>query len=854
MARVECHPCVSPSSSSGLGFRLGVGVLVVGQSMIFGLALNLHEEVPAAVRWWTQSAILAGTLTVLALLGGPLLAAAIREARRGRLTIEALFVLTLAGALVASLQAHLTGQGPVYYEVVSILVVVYTFGRSISERSRDAAWAATRRWAEQFAHCRLLEENQPPRQVSAREVRPGQVVLVAPGEAIAVDGVIVHGQGYVNESAVNGEPFPVVKGPGQAVVAGAIACDAALHIRATSPGTHRRIDRLLEAVEAARSAPTSLQARTDAIGRVFLPIVLTVALATFLAWTLLKDWSAGLFNAMSVLLVACPCVIGLATPVILWTAIHRLAGRGLEVRSGDTIERLAQVDYALLDKTGTLTADRQEVERLEVWDDRASEWLAALAEHSQHPTLRAFARSNSPSVSVRDFRVIPGQGVTGWIDGQEVHVGRPEWIANLTRNPRPRMPDEEPARVNRLEMAIDGCLAARATLVERVRATTPEALADLNALGLPIEVVTGDRFVREGIAPGVRTRCGLFPEDKAARVAELTAQGHRPLMVGDGINDASALAQAHVGIALASGTDLAIGAADAILHHGDLRAIPWAIQQSRLAVRALNRNLLRALAYNVIGLSLAAWGWLHPIVAALLMVISSLSLVVSATRLSAGASDAPTGGELFKAGVHALAFTAQALVLMEMFRLPMLAAGAFALLGLVAAFLWLRTARLSHTLDMIFGMLTVGNLGMVLGWWADLGFAPARCLHCCSHLGQAPFMWLGMLALGNLAMFALGRTPSSRRHQWAMASGGNAGMLLGMIAGGMFSSEWSFESLPAQGLWHLAGMTAGMILGMLLGTWLVEHLGGLLTLKRTHSRGTAPPEIQLAEPPEAVGS
>ncbi|MBY0375505.1 MAG: HAD-IC family P-type ATPase, partial [Bryobacteraceae bacterium] len=401
----EHEPAVASGgwSPGGLGLRLGVGVLVVGQSMIFGLALNLHDDVPGSVRWAATTIILAATLLVVALLGGPLMRTAWHELCRGRLTIEALFLLTLGGALAASVQAHVTGRGKVYFEVVSILLVVYTLGKAVGARSRAAALAGATAWAGRLRTCRLVAADGRTRTVPVAEVNPGDVIEVHPGEVVAVDGVIRKGVGFLAEAAVTGEPFAVVRRPGDRVLAGVAAFDATFRVEATAPGTDRQVDRLLAAVGEARDRPLSLRRQADRLGRVFLPLVAVAALGTFGYWTFLTPagWEAGLFNAMSVLLVACPCAIGLATPVVVWSAVSRLAGRGLVVRAGDAVERLAAVDCVLLDKTGTLTEDRFAIVDIETAATGAARaellgWVSLVEEHSGHPLARPFAELPRP--------------------------------------------------------------------------------------------------------------------------------------------------------------------------------------------------------------------------------------------------------------------------------------------------------------------------------------------------------------------------------------------------------------------------------------------------------------------------
>ncbi len=371
-----CHGCLSlgeaergkqPGTSKrrfdGFTVRLGLGLLIAGQSMIFGLAINLEDTTSATVKWGVQSVILAGTLLVMALLGPALARNAVTEIRRGRLSIEALFLLTLAGALAASLQSLISGQGPIYFEVVSVLLVVYSLGKAIGAHSRSAALAAATRWAGAPDTCRIIDGAGRARQLEVGLALPGDLVEVRPGETIAVDGVIRSGVGFVSTAPVNGEPFAAVRRPGDSVLAGMASYDATFRIEATASGTSRQIDRLHEAVEQARSRPASLQAHADRLGRMFFPLIVIVAILTFAIWALIAGWQTGLFNAMSVLLVACPCAMGLATPIVVWSALNRLAERGLVANSGDFVERLAAVDRVFFDKTGTLTDDQLRIGR-----------------------------------------------------------------------------------------------------------------------------------------------------------------------------------------------------------------------------------------------------------------------------------------------------------------------------------------------------------------------------------------------------------------------------------------------------------------------------------------------------------
>jgi heavy metal translocating P-type ATPase len=801
-----CQSACTPSKPASVGFRLGVGILVVGQSMIFGLALNLHDDVPGYVRAFAQGCILAATLLVAVLLGGPLLRAAWGELRRGRLTLEALFLLTMTGAMAASLQAHLTGRGKIYYEVVSVLLVVYTLGKVIGARSRTAALSHSRTWADQLAMCRVGGEVVP-----VASVKVGDVVEVYPGETIAVDGVIRDGVGFVSEAPVSGEPFAVVRRPGDRVLAGTASHDASFRIEATSPGTARQVDRLLAAVESARDRPLSLQSQADRLGRVFFPLVVVTAVATFAFWTTAADWETGLFNAMAVLLVACPCVIGLATPIVIWNAVGRLAERGLIVRSGDAVERLAEVDVAFFDKTGTLTEDRFAILDIETTGDRAKVlgWVSAVEAQCNHPVAKPFAQLPRADVAVDALTTVAGCGVEATIreaDGtpHAVRIGRPEWVT-------PEAQGRSSLGFQVVAVSIDGEVAAVATLAERLRDSVPDAVTAFRDMGVPVEVLTGDVRAASLDLPA---RTGMLPDDKRRAVEEASASGRSPLVVGDGINDAAALARAHVGVALSSGTDLAVAASDVTLYHGDLRVLPWAVALSRSAVELVRRNLIRALCYNVVGMALAAAGVLHPVVAAVLMVASSLSLVFSSSRVGVIPDHcfAPVQRRerrtLTVAVLHGVAMALQGMF----FGQP-----AFAVAGVVVGLVWYRWKSIPHWFDMAVGMLTVGNLGMLLGWYADNGL---RACHCAS----AVWMWVGMLAFANVAMAWMGRRPlPPGDHARAMFTGGNVGMVGGMVAGGA-----AFTTVAG----HFAGMTVGMVGGMLVGTWLAE---GVMAMARVYS-------------------
>jgi cation transport ATPase len=313
--------------------RLALSLLLAGQSMMLGLAINLSPPEPDALRL-LQGGVLLATLAVVGLLGWPLARSAWEELRQRRVTLEALFITGMLGATGASLQSFVTGQGPIYFEVVSVLLVVYTLGRRVTARNRDSALNAVRAWSQRLATCRLIDGAGELYQAAVSSVRPGDMVAVGPGETVTVDGEIVRGEGFIQDTPVSGEPFARVCRPGDRVLAGSISLDAGFELRALCLGNGRQVDRLLAAVASACQQSAPAQARANRLAQLLFPIVITTALATFAFWTLRAGWHVGLFNALSVLLVACPCALGLATPLgtMVGNRTSRRAGLGRHTR------------------------------------------------------------------------------------------------------------------------------------------------------------------------------------------------------------------------------------------------------------------------------------------------------------------------------------------------------------------------------------------------------------------------------------------------------------------------------------------------------------------------------------------
>ncbi len=623
--------------------RVGVGLAVAAQAMVFSLAVNLTPAEGAAY-WLVHGGLIASAAGVLVFLGRDLLGEAWAALRARRVSIDLLFLVTLLGALGGSLTSTFAGTGSVYYEVVAVLVVVHTVGKMVGARSRAAALRAADGVAEKYERCTVRRDDGGEETRAVAGLRGGEAVVVTAGAAICVDGVIAEGRAYVEEAAMTGEWRPVSRGPGERVWAGSHAVDGRLLV--VADGGARRLDGVLRAVAEARLAPSELQAQADRLMAWWLPVVTGVAAATFAGWLAGgAPWERALFNAMAVLLVACPCAMGLATPVAVWGGLARLARGGIVARSGDFLAALARVDTVCFDKTGTLSEERLTVLGWEfepAWRGREAELrgvVAALERGLAHPVARALAASvdveasekcNQFGYAFQGWRAVAGEGVEASVDGWgKVRVGEREFCGGTART------ETEAGKM--VWVAVEGMVAARVRLGETWREGVEETVSELRALGVEPEVLTGDATAREigscnQFGYTLPVRAGLSPAEKTARVEALRAEGRRVLFAGDGVNDAAAMGAADCSLALRGGSELARAAATAVCAGEDLRRLPEAVRVARAVLAGVRGNLRFAAGYNLAGMALAAGGVLHPVAAALLMVGSSAWVGVRAMR------------------------------------------------------------------------------------------------------------------------------------------------------------------------------------------------------------------------------
>jgi Cu+-exporting ATPase len=566
---------------------------------------------------------------------------------------------TLApGLYPAAFRAH-GGGVPVYFEAAAVIVTLVLLGQVLELRARRRTGAAIRALlslAPPTAR-RLLEDGREV-DVPLASVVVGERLRVRPGEKLPVDGVVLEGESAVDESMLSGEPMPVSKRPGDRVVGGSVNGTGSLLMRAEKVGGDTLLARIVALVGEAQRSRAPIQSLADQVAAWFVPVVVLAAAGTFLIWAWIGPeprLALALVNAVSVLIIACPCALGLATPMSIAVAMGRGAGAGVLFRNAEAIEKLRGIDTLVIDKTGTLTEGRPrlvDVAPAEGVDEATLLRVAASLERgSEHPLAAAITRGAEergiPTAPAEGFEAHPGRGVSGRVDGRAVALGSAAWIGSLGAGLGPLAARAEALRAEGKTVvfaARDGRAAGLLAVADPVKESSLAALRELRDEGLRIVMLTGDGRTT---ARAVAKRLGIdevvaeaLPEQKAEAVRGLAQAGRRVAMAGDGVNDAPALALAEVGIAMGTGTDVAIEAAGVTLVKGDLRGIVRARRLSRATLRNIRQNLFFAFAYNALGIPVAAglfypaFGWLlSPMLAAAAMSLSSVSVIGNALRL-----------------------------------------------------------------------------------------------------------------------------------------------------------------------------------------------------------------------------
>jgi len=553
-----------------------------------------------------------------------------------------------------------------YFDVSAAVLLFISMGKYFEETSKGAASQAIRALLAQAPETATVLRDGAEMEVPLDAVQVGDRLLVRPGQRIPVDGVVVDGFSAVDESMLTGESVPVERKPGDRVIGGTINQHGAITIEATAVGADAALQRLIRLVEEAQGSKAPVQRLVDQVAAVFVPVVILLAGVTFFAWGLLAgEWQQGMTAAVAVLVVACPCALGLATPTAIMVGTGLGASRGILIRNAAVLERSRQLDVVVLDKTGTLTEGRPQVSDVvplgEMSRDELLRLAAAAESPSEHPLSRAVVdaavEAGLEVPPATRFEALTARGVQAMVDGRLVQVGSPGMFAELGYKIgplEPRIGELEGAGRTVAVVAVDGTVAGLLGFFDEVKPNARRAVEALRRLGLRVVMLTGDN-ARAAAAVAARVgiteyRAGVRPEEKLAFVRELQAQGLTVAMAGDGINDAPALAQANVGIAMSTGTDVAIETGDITLLHGDVAKIAEAIALSRETLTTIRQNLVWAFGYNVVALPVAALGLLNPVFAGAAMALSSVSVMANSLRLrTKGRALARTAGNEYTA-------------------------------------------------------------------------------------------------------------------------------------------------------------------------------------------------------------
>ena len=622
--------------------------------MLVALALAipalLISMIPALRFEGSEYLVAALATPVIVWAGWPFHSAAWKNLRQRSTTMDTLVSMGSLSALIWSLVVLVgnVGNGDVYFDTGAVIVAFILVGKWAELRAKRRSGDAIRALADLGARTATLVDGT---EIDLDDLAVGMAFRVSPGEKVATDGVIVEGRSAIDASLVTGEPVPVDVAPGDEVIGATINTNGALVVEATKVGGDTALAQIIRLVDQAQGGRAEVQRIADRVSAVFVPIAITIAFVTLIAWLATGNAAGTAFTAaVAVLIIACPCALGLATPLAIMAGTGRGAQLGVIIKGGEVLEDTRTIDAIVLDKTGTVTEGKMALDRVlsnGLTDDEQEHihGLAAIVEsRSEHPVAKAIASSidGSPNAVVTDFENTPGSGVTACVDGVEVRVGRQSLLIDVPEAVEQLATEGEATGATAVFAGRSGRAELVFLVTDQVKESSSAAIEAFHEQGLSVTLLTGDNektaqvvasSVGIGSKPTDAVIAEVYPDEKVAVIEALQSEGKRVAMVGDGINDAPALAQADLGIAIGTGTDVAIEASDLTVVSGDLRAVADSIALSRRTLSTIKGNLFWAFAYNTAAIPLAAFGILNPMIAAAAMGLSSLFVVSNSVRL-----------------------------------------------------------------------------------------------------------------------------------------------------------------------------------------------------------------------------
>ncbi|MBD8015384.1 heavy metal translocating P-type ATPase [Planococcus wigleyi] len=530
-----------------------------------------------------------------------------------------------------------------YFETSAVLITLIILGKVFEARAKGRSSDAIKKLMKLQPQHALVERGDDFISLPISEVKTGDILLIKPGASIPVDAAVLSGNSAVDESMLTGESLPVDKEQGDAVFAATVNSNGSLRVRADKIGKDTVLSNIIRVVEQAQGSKAPIQRLADQISSIFVPIVVGIAIITFMVWYFLVapgNFAAALESTIAVLVIACPCALGLATPTSIMAGSGRAAEQGVLFKTAESLENTKHIDTIVLDKTGTITNGRPVVTDFipaDGFDLENLKNLAASAEsQSEHPVAQAISEFGEANLNVDSFKAVPGHGIRAVVSGHEVVMGNRRLMDGHAVDETKAEAMERDGKTV-MFMAVDGQYAGLIAVADTIKETAKQAIQEMKNMGLHVVMLTGDQE-RTALAIAKQVGidevfAGVLPAEKADVVLKLQGQGRRVAMAGDGLNDAPALASADVGMAMGTGTAIAMEAADITLMQGDLLRVVDAVQMSRLTVRNIKQNLFWALAYNTIGIPIAAAGFLAPWLAGAAMAFSSVSVVMNALRL-----------------------------------------------------------------------------------------------------------------------------------------------------------------------------------------------------------------------------